>query len=256
MTMSLDDPKWQAKLEATDPTLLGNVAVIGIMGPAQVGKTTSSEILASRLKFDFDIKFLKFADPIHKALACLGVSKRSNHKLYRRLAQGLAKARQDDPDFYVKLARKQIQKKMDEMRKLQATIPSQQLKPTLFLIDDTRYHNEIKMIDSLFGNIIYIQPSEDRMKRLREEAEPEVYRHESEQLSQELLEDVSDEDGNYMCEGVVFDRVNNTKDLRHLEKELGGWAQDFVHYHFNDRRAGYSLAWNKHQQDKENTCAG
>jgi hypothetical protein len=181
--------------------------VIAFGGPAQAGKSTIAGILAGiALDTGYRIKRLEFAGPLKRAAARVGASKSEDPTRYRDLCQrwGAGK-RAEDPDYWVRRIRKQLHSIAEQEH--DSYLKYSRWSETLVILDDCRYMNEVELIRSFNGRMIFVDPG---YRLSPSDLDAEFRKHESEALAREYMQ------GEH--EDTLFDDVivNGEDDLAKL----------------------------------------
>lgn len=107
--------------------------VVGLMGPAQAGKTSVAVQMAAL----HGGRVISFADPIRTCLRSVGVTKENWPGLYRKLAQAIGnECRAHNQDWWVTRAEIEIAKLNSEMAVF----------PKTLIFDDVRFPNEVNYL--------------------------------------------------------------------------------------------------------------
>lgn len=150
--------------------------VIGFAGLAEAGKTTAANQLAS-LILDGGIgvpRIRSFAGPLKRSAELLGAAKDVNPRVYREYCQMVGKyLREIDDDHWVNM-----------MTALMESIEQEKEdSETILIIDDVRYQNEVDLIRSKGGVVVYC----DATKRGIIGAGT-LYEHESERFAVDYIQ--------------------------------------------------------------------
>lgn len=107
--------------------------VVGIRGPAGVGKSTVAALLSMSGLFEIH----SFADPMRGGLHRMGITKNKHPQIYRKFAQDIGEEmRQQDPNHWVALGASQRDQTIRRNRHV--------------VIDDLRFPNEAAICDLVF----------------------------------------------------------------------------------------------------------
>jgi len=116
-----------------------NVLVVGLRGPAGVGKSHLAEGVLCTMDRGFTLMLRSFAGPIKSGLAAMGICKKTTPEAYRKYAQIIgAGMRASDPDHWVDLFRKEV------------TLLGDREVAQVVVADDLRYPNEAAVCDLIF----------------------------------------------------------------------------------------------------------
>ena len=167
--------------------------IIGFAGLARAGKTTAKQVTAQLIIDEHSELFfpasLSFADPIRDGLAEFGVTKEGTPELYRGAAQEIGAWFRDPESVPGKTGQGywKSQAVIELMKVQQIEKAEYQLcedaeqdevwREYVVIMDDVRYPNEVEMIQSYGGSVIFI----DASRRL--DLDSEIYQHESEELA-------------------------------------------------------------------------
>lgn len=189
--------------------------ILGLSGKARSGKSTLCRALYSAAeKVGWEVVIKPFAGPLKKhVIENLGYSKETHPKEYREYCQSEgATKRQEDPDHWVSLWMEDMLKEWKE-EMLTSTLP------TLYLVDDVRYTNEIETLKSKQVNatVLFVKHG----KRDIEDPNGAWRNHESEKLANEN-EDKEDK----VLKEVYNFVIHNDKD----PEEINRWADLLVRY--------------------------
>ena len=186
-------------------------------GKARTGKSTLCRAIydaAERVGWDVEIK--PFAGPLKKYVAeQLGYTKENNPDQYRINCQRIgAEERSKDPDHWVKLWYQDMLLEFDaEMRESE--------RPVLYLVDDVRYPNELKVLRDPRVNATILFIKHD--SRAIEDPDGKWRTHESEQLANKYEQS----EDSHLKNKIGYDFViHNDKS----EKEIQKWAQTFMEF--------------------------
>lgn len=194
--------------------------VIQISGVGRVGKTTLASLIA---EYAVDQGFIPLMVPFAKALkeeaAELGYNKDDNPEEYRKFCQKHgAGRREEDPDYWVKKARIEIEKaKLSELERRRR---GKRTWEHLILQDDVRYMNELAYGRDIGAYQIFVTPFE---RMIMEENDPWRH-HESERLANLV------EAGDRRYTDVFHEYVINDKSIPKLntfmKKHFFTWISD------------------------------
>lgn len=131
----------------SDPKF-GSVVVVGLRGCIGAGKTT----IATAMREKFRNVFVRsMAGPLKQGLAAMGVTKTECLPVYREWAQRLGEGlRQQDSEWWVKQARKEVQRLAGITDEILKERPRPAPPPCIIVFDDVRYPNEASLCDLLF----------------------------------------------------------------------------------------------------------
>lgn len=117
--------------------ITSDTLVVGLRGPAGVGKTTIAKALADMARErNYTMRLLSFAGPIKEGLAAMGICKNTEPEAYRVFAQEIGGGmRGRRPDHWVNLFKKHVK----------ASGAFQ-----VVVADDLRYPNEADLCDVIF----------------------------------------------------------------------------------------------------------
>jgi guanylate kinase len=189
--------------------------ILGLSGKARAGKSRlSRELFKAAEKQGWEVLVKPFAGPLkHYVSTKLGFTKEDNPLLYRENCQKIgAKKRLEKADHWVDLWYDSIlESRLEEL--------SNSTNPVLYLVDDVRYINEMKILKNpkVNATLVFVKhgdrPIEDATGAWRE--------HESEKLAN-LFETTSNET---LKKEYKFDFViHNDKEESVLEQ----WANSFL----------------------------
>tara|TARA_B100001093_G_scaffold152768_1_gene145465 strand:- start:18523 stop:19233 length:711 start_codon:yes stop_codon:yes gene_type:complete len=191
--------------------------IIGLSGKARTGKSRlSKELYNAAEKLGWDVFVKPFAGPLKKYVSEeLGYTKENNPQKYREHCQKIgAEKRQEDPDHWVSLWYKDMLSEYSEEMQVGE-------RPSLYLVDDVRYPNELKILKSpkVKATLLFVKP----MEREIEDPQGEWRSHESEKVANKL--DTLDDD--VIKERHEYDFViHNDKPEEQLQK----WAVNFINF--------------------------
>lgn len=189
--------------------------IIGLSGKARAGKSRlCRELYDAAEKLGWDVFVKPFAGPLKKYVSKeLGFTKEESPKEYRENCQRIgAEKRQVNKDHWVSLWYKDmIEEHSDEMVNAE--------RPALYLVDDVRYANEIKILKSSKVNatLLFVKHQDREI----EDPTGEWRSHESEKIANkfEKTED-SVLKNKYKYDFVIY----NDKP----EDQLEQWALNFI----------------------------
>lgn len=189
--------------------------ILGLSGKARAGKSRlSRELFKAAEKHGWEVLVKPFAGPLkHYVSTKLGFTKEDSPQLYRENCQKIgAKRRLENPDYWVDLWYEDILE--DRLEEL-----SNALNPVLYLVDDVRYSNEMKMLKGpkVNATMVFVKHG----NRSIEDPDGSWRDHESEKLSNSF-EATSDD---VLKTEYKFDFViHNDKEESVLEQ----WADSFL----------------------------
>ena len=191
--------------------------IIGLSGKARTGKSRlCRELYDAAEKLGWDVFVKPFAGPLKKYVSeALGYTKENNPKEYRENCQKIgAEKRKENSDHWVSLwYEDMVNEHLDEMANAE--------RPALYLVDDVRYPNEMKILKSpkVNATLLFVK----HKTRKIEDPDGEWRTHESEKIANKL-EAIDDND---LKERYNYDFViHNDKS----EAVLENWAVNFITY--------------------------
>lgn len=191
--------------------------LIGLMGKAGSGKTTTADILVKKYGFTK----VSFSDPLKQMLVKAGLLKKDEafgektplaREMLQKIGTDLIR-NQIDQDFWVRLCRNKI-----------AALSTNGIKK--IVIDDVRFPNEYHMVKSLNGFVVKIQSFGNNNNNMQS-----VNNHESEVYADYMHYDfliVNDKSSRKELEkkiDTVLKKINNTLKKSSMEesKEVEIW---------------------------------
>jgi hypothetical protein len=191
--------------------------IIGLSGKARTGKSRlCRELYDAAEKLGWDVFVKPFAGPLKKYVSeDLGYTKDTDPQKYREHCQRIgAEKRAEDNDHWVSLWYKDmLEEHLDEMK--------YGSRPALYLVDDVRYTNEIKILKSpkVNASLLFVKHG----SRSIEDPTGDWRNHESEKIANKL----ETEDNQVIKEVYGYDFVvHNDKD----EENLAYWATTFIKF--------------------------
>ena len=188
--------------------------ILGLSGKARTGKSTLCTYLWNAAhELGWVVSSFPFAGPLKKEASDKGYTKESNPKMYREYCQSIgAKKRQENPDHWTNLWFNSLKNAYkEEMEEAHV--------PVLYLVDDVRYDNEIKLLNKIGAVTCFVK----HLDREIEDPKGAWRDHESEKLANTLEETKDDEIKQTLKYNFV---VHNNKE----PEELKAWASDFIKY--------------------------
>jgi hypothetical protein len=186
--------------------------IVGFAGKARTGKSHVCQTLYDVAHDSgWDVKIKPFAGPLKRHVEeVLGFTKDENPDEYRKKCQEIgAGERENDPDHWVNLWKKDMDKEFaEEMDKAD--------RPCLYLVDDVRYPNELRMLNKCDAISLFVKHGTRKI----EDPTGEWRNHESEEMANAAEKCKSE-----ALYSVGFDYV-----LRNdgTPKEITRWADLFV----------------------------
>lgn len=185
--------------------------VIGIAGPARVGKSYATNALKDLAEgLGYTVEIIPFAKPLKDEAASMGFDKDTNPEEYRQFCQDEgSKMRAVNPDHWLNAWEKLVVATRDA-HFANDKCPN----PLLILADDVRYDNERDLITNSKGITVFLHSGD----RVLEDASASWRTHESEMLANTLVGDLD-------RAAELFDYVtlNNAKEL-----EMQAWAKTLL----------------------------
>ena len=186
--------------------------IVGFAGKARTGKTHVCQTLYDMAHdAGWDVKIKPFAGPLKRhVVEELGFPKATHPEEYRLNCQlvGAAK-REANPDHWTDLWLEDMRKEFkDEMDKAD--------RPCLYLVDDVRYANELKLLGKCDAVSIFVKHGDRKI----EDPSGEWRKHESEQMA-----NLAESSSNDVLRDIGFDYVlsNDGSSI-----DLNKWAEIFV----------------------------
>jgi hypothetical protein len=186
--------------------------IVGFAGKARTGKSLVCQTLYDMAHdAGWDVKIKPFAGPLkHHVVTDLGFSKTTHPEEYRLNCQQVGAARRkEDKDYWTNLWLSDMNKEFkEEMDKAD--------RPCLYLVDDVRYANELRLLRKCDAISIFVKHG----KRKIEEPSGQWRNHESEDMA-----NLAERSSNEVLYDIGFDYVlsNDGSSI-----ELGKWAEIFV----------------------------